>query len=227
MAEEHPGVIRVMVVDDDRIVREALSTYVERNDGMTVTAFGASGEEAINAARRGVDVVLMDVHMPGLGGLQATKLILERPDAPRVIMLTTFDEDEYLLAALAAGASGFLVKNIAPEALAQAIILAHAGGRILTGHASNRLAAELVPAVDQAAGHEASTLTEREREVLQALCEAASNAEIAQRLHLSQSTVKSYVSAVMLKLDCTSRLQTVVKAYELGLARPNRRAAHR
>ena len=217
------GQISVMIVDDDPIVRSALTTIIAGAEGMGVVATCADGAEAVTATRAGgVDVILMDVRMPTLDGLSAAKAILARPFAPRIVMLTTYDEDENLLAALSIGASGFLMKDTTAVSLINAVWLAHRGDQVLSGRSARRLADRYLPQEPKTIDN---PLGPREFEVLEALCRACSNAQIAATLHLSESTVKSYVSSIMTKLGTGSRLQTVVRAFELGMVSPPSRPA--
>jgi DNA-binding NarL/FixJ family response regulator len=220
------GLISVMIVDDDPIVRSALTTIIDGAEGMAVVSTCADGAEAVTATRAArsndIDVILMDVRMPNLDGLSAAKMILARPFAPRIVMLTTYDEDENLLAALSIGASGFLMKDTTAVSLINAVWLAHRGDQVLSGRSARRLADRYLP---QEPPFVDNPLGPREFEVLEALCRACSNAQIAATLHLSESTVKSYVSSIMTKLGTGSRLQTVVRAFELGMVSPPTRSA--
>jgi DNA-binding NarL/FixJ family response regulator len=216
--------LRVVIADDQALVRVGFRLILETEEGITVVAEAGDGEEAIRAVRRlRPDVVLMDVRMPGLDGLEATRRIMAGGDAPcRVIMLTTFDLDEYVYAALEAGASGFLLKDVSPEHLVLAVQMVAAGDALLAPSITRRLIERFVHR-DQAAAvapRELSALTVREREVLTLLARGLSNAELADHLHLSEATVKTHVARILSKLDLRDRVQAVVLAYETGLVQP-------
>lgn len=205
--------IRCIVVDDDAIVRSALASYVNSASDMELIATCSNGAEAIQAARANVvDVVLMDIRMPVLGGVEATRQIRKQHPTTHVLLLTSFDQDDSMIDALRAGAGGFLLKNEAPETILEAIRSVHSGSSVLTTEPLTRLVSERkkpkAPQLD---------LSPRESDVLALLCRAYSNAEIAAELVLSESTVKTHVSAVMNKLQVATRLQAVVRAYEMGL----------
>lgn len=217
--------LRVALVDDDLMVRTALAQYLAPAGDLEVVLSTGDAREAIALAEgAGVDLVLMDVHMAGLGGIEATALIKKvAPDLP-VLVLTTFDEDEHMLGALAAGASGFLLKDIAPRALIDSIRVAASGGRVLAPRPSQRLVERYVAAPAVEAGPAAPVtdlgLTNREIDVVREVCRASSNRQIAKALGLSESTVKSYLSTVMEKLGATSRLEVALRAFEAGLVSP-------
>jgi DNA-binding NarL/FixJ family response regulator len=208
----------VLVADDQELVRAGLRTILERRDGIEVLGEAADGREAVREARRlRPDVVLMDVRMPGLDGIAATR---ELEDSPcRVLMLTTFDLDEYVYDALRAGASGFLLKDAPPDRLVEAIHAVAGGDVLLAPSITRRLveryagarAAIPPPGIDE--------LTAREREVLVLIARGRSNAEIAAELVVSMPTVKTHVGRIFLKLGLRDRAQAVVAAYEAGLVR--------
>ena len=217
--------IRVFLADDQELVRAGLAMIVDSQDDLQVVGAAGDGESAVRAvigARP--DVVLMDVRMPVLDGIQAAARILAYPDPPKIVMLTTFDVDEHAFAALRAGASGFLLKNARAEEVVQAIRAVHRGDAVVAPSTTRRL-------LDQVAGSlpgphrpppEIARLTEREREVMLEVARGASNAEIAAHLFLSEATVKTHVGRLLTKLGLCDRVQVVVLAYESGLVRPER-----
>jgi len=215
--------IRVLVVDDQALVRAGFRMILAA-DGIDVVGEATNGAEAVDAVRRSrPDVVLMDIRMPELDGLEATRRILaEARTPPRVIMLTTFDLDHYVYAALTAGASGFLLKDVTPEHLVAAVRLVRTGDALLAPAITRRLVERFahrdggppVPHGDLAA------LTPRELEVLCLLAQGLSNAELAGRLHLSEATVKTHVARILAKLGLRDRVQAVVVAYRTGLVSP-------
>jgi NarL family two-component system response regulator LiaR len=205
--------IRVLVVDDHAVVREGLRTFLELQDGIEVAGEAADGEEAIEAAERlRPDVVLMDLVMPALDGLAAMRALRERVPGARVIVLTSFADDDKLLPALRAGAAGYLLKNAEPQELARAVRAANAGEALLDPHVAARL-------VDALAGEKEplDRLTPREREVLQLIGRGFSNKRIAQELRLSEKTVKTHVGHVLAKLGVDDRTQAAVFAVRAGL----------
>jgi DNA-binding NarL/FixJ family response regulator len=219
--------VRVVVVDDQALVRAGFRMILEAEDGFDVVGEAADGLQAVDlVARAAPDVVLMDVRMPNLDGVGATERILAtRGDAgPKVLILTTFDLDEYVFAALRAGASGFLLKDTPAEALVEAIRVVAAGEALLAPSVTKRVIEEFAaqapspPDVDV----DLSSLTEREREVLVLMARGLSNAEIAAELYLGETTVKTHVGRVLMKLHLRDRVQAVVLAYESGLVRPGR-----
>ncbi|MFJ7248105.1 response regulator [Kitasatospora sp. NPDC098652] len=220
VVEQQP--IRVVVADDQALVRIGFRLILE-SEGIEVVAEAEDGEQAVAAVRRNrPDVVLMDIRMPGLDGLEATRRILadRAADAPRIIMLTTFDLDHYVYAAMAAGASGFLLKDVTPEHLAAAVRLVRTGDALLAPAITRRLVERFArPAAPEAAAphRELATLTPRELEVMGLLARGLSNAELAGRLQLSEATVKTHVARILGKLGLRDRAQVVVAAYETGL----------
>jgi len=213
--------IRVMLVDDQRLVRSGFAMLVESQPDMHVVAEAADGLEAVEAlGRTQADVVLMDVRMPRLDGVEATRRIVAAdPGGPRVIVLTTFDLDEYAFAALQAGASGFLLKDALPEELLRAIRTVHAGDAVVAPSTTQRLIARYVRRGTAAelptAGVE--SLTEREREVWLAIARGLTNGEIAASLGISEATVKTHVGNVLGKTGMRDRVALVVLAYECGV----------
>ena len=216
--------IRVAVVDDQALVRRGFAMVLEHQDDIEVVAEAGNGREAIEATRlHRPDVVLMDIRMPEMDGLTATATILDEADWPlKVIILTTFDPDEYVYQALQAGASGFVLKDIPPEELAPAIRTVNGGGALLDPTITRRLIKRFARtlAVDTATSRRFETLTDREREVLTELARGANNAEISEALYIGGATVKSHVSSILTKLGLRDRAQAVVFAYESGLITP-------
>jgi DNA-binding NarL/FixJ family response regulator len=216
--------IRVVVTDDQEIVRAGFSALLETQPDITVVGTAADGAEAIQISReRRPDVVLMDVRMPGLDGIEATRrLAADGAAGPRILVLTTFDLDEYVYEALGAGASGFLLKDVPAERLFEAVRVVAAGEAMLAPNVTRRLISEfarlrprLGPRPDLL-----RELTPREAEVLRLIAEGLSNAEIAERLVVSEETIKTHVSRVLVKLGLRDRTQAVVMAYESGLVVP-------
>jgi DNA-binding NarL/FixJ family response regulator len=215
--------VRVVVADDQALVRTGFRMILTA-DGIDVVAEAATGAEAIDAVRRTrPDVVLMDIRMPVLDGLEATRRILATDaGGPRILMLTTFDVDEYVYAALAAGASGFLLKDVAPEQLTAAVRLVRSGDALLAPTITRRLVERFARGGQEtsAVHRDLASLTPREREVLQQLARGLSNAELAAAFHLSEATVKTHVARILGKLQLRDRVQAVVVAYETGLVAP-------
>ncbi|WP_405837642.1 response regulator [Streptomyces sp. NBC_01518] len=219
---------RVVVADDQALVRTGFRLILDAH-GIEVVAEATDGGEAVDAVRRTrPDVVLMDIRMPDMDGLEATRRILTdvgAVDAPRVVMLTTFDLDHYVYAALAAGASGFLLKDVTPEHLVAAVRTVRAGDALLAPAITRRLVERFARrAPETAALHrDLAALTPRELDVLRLLAQGLSNAELATGLHLSEATVKTHVSHILAKLSLRDRAQAVVVAYETGLVSPGAR----
>ncbi|MCY0947429.1 MULTISPECIES: response regulator [Streptomyces] len=211
----------VLVVDDQFLIRSGLAALLTAAVGYEVAGQAADGEEAVRLAERTrPDVVLMDVRMPGTDGIAATERILAGPEPgrPKVLILTTFDSDEYVFRSLRAGASGFLLKDTPPERLLAAISTVHAGDMLFSPRALRGLIDTYAAPVTRAPHAGLDTLTPREREVLGLVGAGLSNADIAGRLALSAATVKTHVHRCMSKLELSSRAQAVVMAYEFGLA---------
>jgi DNA-binding NarL/FixJ family response regulator len=217
-------VIRVVVVDDQAAVRAGFAALIAAEDQMQVAGEAGDGREAVNLVRRVLpQVVLMDIRMPRLDGLEATRLICADPSLgdTRVLVLTTFDLDEYVYAALRAGASGFLLKDAGPTELLQAIRIVAAGNALLAPSITKRLIAEFASRPDpRQPPAELGELTEREHEILRLVAAGLSNTDIARRLVISPLTAKTHVSRVLRKLGCRDRAQLVSLAYESGLVRP-------
>ncbi len=220
--------LRVFLVDDQALVRGGLRMVIDSQPDMTVAGEAGDGREALSALEvTTADVVLMDVRMPRLDGVGATRLLLERAreEAPRVIVLTTFDLDEYVFAALRAGASAFLLKDADPEELLAAIRAVVSGDAVVAPSATRRLLEHVVDALPGPGGgpdERVGDLTAREREVLLEVARGRSNAEIATELHMAEATVKTHAGRLLAKLSMRDRVQLVVFAYEAGLVRPGR-----
>ncbi|MDT7799283.1 MAG: hypothetical protein QOI78_2716 [Actinomycetota bacterium] len=212
--------IPVLVVDDEPMVCAHLRTILGSAGDIDVVAQAGDGAEAVEAVvRHRPRVVLMDLRMPGVDGLTAIERIAALPDPPAVVALTTFDADTYVIRALRAGAAGFLVKSTPPEDLIGLVRVAADGHTVLSPSAARRLVALSSDGRERGddARRRTSGLTDRERDVLACLGEGLSNADIAARLHLAEATVKSYVSRMLVKLDCTNRTQAGLLAHEAGL----------
>lgn len=215
--------IRVLVADDHHLVRTGFRVILESEDDIEVIGEASDGVQAVDlAATARPDVVLMDVEMPGLDGLEATRRVVAADAAPAVLILTTFDRDDYLFDALRAGASGFLLKNGTPEALIDAVRVVARGDALLAPEITRRVIATFSRpgTVARTDGRRLSELTPREHEVLVLLAGGASNAEIAAALSLGEATVKTHVSRVLTKLGLRDRTQAVVFAYEHGVVTP-------
>ena len=223
------GAPRVVIADDQALVRGGFSMILGAA-GIPVVAEAANGAEAVaEVLKHRPDVALLDIRMPEMDGLEATRRILAAPATRdcRVIILTTFDLDQYVYAALSAGASGFLLKDVSPEQLVAAVRLVRAGDALLAPSITRRLIARFAPpAADRHAVHgDLSELTPRELEVLRLLARGLSNAELAEELTLSEATVKTHVARILAKLQLRDRVQAVVLAYETGLAGPGQRGS--
>jgi DNA-binding NarL/FixJ family response regulator len=219
---------RVLLVDDQELIRMGFRMVADTQPDLSIVGEASNGIEAVEATRRlKPDVVLMDVRMPEMDGVQATRLIVESESSARIVILTTFDLDEYVYAALRAGASGFLLKDAPPNDLLSAIRAVASGDAVVAPSVTRRLLenyAHRLPVPDQSEsdGNERlEVLTSREREVLMEVARSLSNAEIAQRLVLSEATVKSHVGRILAKLELRDRVQIVVFAYETGLMTPS------
>ncbi|MFC5180826.1 response regulator [Actinomadura harenae] len=217
--------LRVAVCDDQTLVRAGFRVLIDTTPGLTVVGEAGTGEEAVELIRRErPDVALMDIQMPGMDGIEATRRLLAGPDPVpvRVLILTTFDLDRYVFAALRAGASGFLLKDTPPSDLLAAVRVVAGGEALLSPRVTRRLVAEFArrPAVAVEAAHRLDGVTGREREVLVEVARGLSNTEIAAELHMSVATAKSHVSRLLTKLAARDRAQLVIAAYESGLMTP-------
>ena len=223
--------IRVLIVDDQAMVRAGFRMIVEAEQDITVVGEASDGVDALElCARSKPDVVLMDVRMPRMDGIEAaSRLLAHRAvNTPRVLMLTTFDLDDYVYAALRAGVSGFMLKDAPAEQLVEAIRVIASGDALLAPSVTRRLIEEIGrrPGRDSvAAAPGLDTLTEREHEVLRLLARGLSNAEIAEQLYLGEATIKTHVGRVLMKLNLRDRVQAVVLAYESGLITPGESAS--
>jgi DNA-binding NarL/FixJ family response regulator len=219
------GRVRVMIVDDDELMRRGLAAVLSSDDRIEVVAEAGNGRIAVQRARHArPDVVLMDVRMPELDGIAATgELIAEAPGS-RVVILTTFEDDAYILGALRAGASGFLLKRSSPEDLTAAIHTVAAGDALLSPSVTKRVIDRMAsqPIVGEAARPELEELTPREREVLELIAQGLSNREIAEALTVEETTVKTHVKRVLMKTGARDRVHAVILAYEWGVVTPGR-----
>ncbi len=215
--------IRILLVDDQELVRAGFRMVLDAQSDMTVVGEAGDGLAAVETLRcTPADVVVMDVRMPRLDGIEATRRICQAGDRPRVLMLTTFDLDEYAFAALKAGASGFLLKDVPPEELLFGIRAVHSGDAVVAPSTTRRLIdrfAPMLPSGAESSDPNLSGLTSREREVLALIAQGLSNTEIGERLYVSEATVKTHVGRVLAKLGLRDRVQAVVFAYETGLVK--------
>ena len=219
--------LSVLIADDQALVRAGFRMILEIEPGFEVVGEAADGDEAVALTRElGPDVVLMDVRMPGTDGIAATARITATPGcASRVLMLTTFDMDQYVYDALRAGASGFLLKDTQPELLVSGIEAVHSGESLLAPSVTRRMIESFLDghrSVDPATSRRLDSLTQRERETLGLVARGLTNAEIAEELVISETTVKTHVGRVLMKLGLRDRVQAVILAYEHGLVHPTR-----
>jgi len=222
-------VISILLADDQPLLRRGFRMILEAEDGLTVAGEAGDGAEAVDLARRlRPDVVLMDIRMPGTDGIEATRQIAAAEPGVRVLVLTTFDLDEYAFGALRAGASGFLLKDVRPAELVAAVAAVASGDAVVSPRVTRRLLEEYAQQlpVDAAPAQsrypQLASLTEREREVLEVVAQGLSNTEIAAALYVSETTVKSHVGRILAKLGLRDRVQIVVLAYESGLVQPGK-----
>jgi DNA-binding NarL/FixJ family response regulator len=214
--------IKVLLCDDQALVRSGFRMILEAREDFDVIGEAENGREAIElAAITSPDVILMDVRMPGIDGVEATSTILAEGSTARVLILTTFDLDEYVVRAIRAGASGFLLKDVRPQQLVDAIRVVAAGDALLAPAITRRLLDRFADSLaDTPSAATLDELTEREREILQLVAQGLSNGEIAERLFVGESTVKTHVSSILRKLHLRDRVQAVIAAYDAGLVRP-------
>lgn len=213
--------IRVLVVDDQPLVRSGFRMVIEERPDLELVGEGTDGVQALELARElEPDVILMDVRMPNLDGVEATRRLVESGTQARVLVLTTFDLDEYVYAAIRAGASGFLLKDVEPADLVDAIRVVAAGNSLFGPAATERLVARFAQQPAPDAARSLDELTDREKEILALLATGLSNAELAERLFLSETTVKTHVSSILRKLRVRDRVQAVIAAYDAGLVSP-------
>jgi DNA-binding NarL/FixJ family response regulator len=217
-------VIRVLLADDEALIRTGIRLVLETADDIEIVAEAANGSEAVELVRRHrIDVALLDIRMPKLDGLAAAEQITRLVPHTRVVMLTTFGEDEYVARGLRAGAAGFLLKDTTPDGLIEAVRIAAAGEAILSPKITRHLIDRYVGPEDSRgdlARRRLEVLTERERDVLILIGDGSSNAEIAKSLLLSEGTAKAHVSRILTKLDCTNRVQAAILAHDAGLLPP-------
>jgi DNA-binding NarL/FixJ family response regulator len=215
--------VRVLLVDDQELVRTGFRMVLDAQEGIEVAGEAGDGRAALEVLRStSADVVLMDVRMPRMDGIEATRHICAMPDCPKVIILTTFDLDEYAFSALKAGAAGFLLKDAGPEQLIEAIHAVSSGDAVVAPSTTRRLIDQFVqhiPDEETVSDSALDTLTAREGEVLKLVARGLSNGEIAQQLYVSEATVKTHVGRILAKLGLRDRVQAVVFAYETGLIR--------
>lgn len=214
--------VSVLLADDQHLVRAGFRSLLKRDKGIVVAGEAATGDEAVRTARAlRPDVVLMDIRMPGLDGIEATRRIVADPQLPqcRVVILTTFETDEYVFAALAAGASGFLTKEVEPEGLRHAVRVVAAGEALLSPSVTRRVVTRFAhrPAPAPAGGDRLAVLTAREREIVRLVATGLSNEDIARTLVISPLTAKTHITRAIAKLGVRDRVQLVIVAYEEGL----------
>jgi DNA-binding NarL/FixJ family response regulator len=215
---QEPTAVRVLVVDDQQLIRDGIASLLSIRPGITVVGTAVNGRQAVEkAVQLQPDVVLMDVRMPELDGVEAVALLRGRAPQCRVVMLTTFDDEEYVVRALRAGASGYLLKDLPAEELAHAIRLAHSGVTQLDSSVVGRLAAALPHAAPDPAAVAAAILSPREIDILRLVARGRTNREIAAQLYLSEGTVKNHISRILSRLALRDRTQAALRARDLGL----------
>ena len=213
--------IKVMLVDDNEHTRSSYAMMLTLEPDLAVVAEASDGQEAIErAAEAQPDVILMDVRMPRMGGIEATRRITGWDTAPRVLVLTTYDLDEYAFNGLAAGASGFLLKDATPDQLTAAVRAVHDGDAVVTPRITRRMleSAQWLTRPEPTVNNDFAALTEREREIARAITEGLTNAEIAERFVLTSSTVKAHINRILRKLDARDRVEIVIRGHRAGLA---------
>jgi DNA-binding NarL/FixJ family response regulator len=222
MKQDPDSRLRLVLADDQRLVRAGLRRILESEPDLDVVAEATDGHEAVEAVtRHQPDVVLMDIRMPRLDGIAATKQLLRAHPGGRVLILTTYDQDEYVYDALRAGASGFMLKDAQPEQLIDAVRVIAAGAALLAPTVTKRLIAEFTARPSPLTEPRLDRLTPREREVFILLAQGLSNGEIAARLFLGEATIKTHLTAILAKTSCRDRVQAVVLAYQSGLVTPH------
>ncbi|SFJ69301.1 two component transcriptional regulator, LuxR family [Streptosporangium canum] len=213
--------IKVLLADDQALVRAGFRSLISRSKDLTVVGEAATGDEAVRLARATEpDVILMDIRMPGMDGIEATRRVLAERPATKVVILTTFDTDEHVFAALRAGASGFLTKEVAPAELRHAVAVVAAGEALLSPSVTRRVVQQFAHRPAPVSGDGLAVLTVREREVVRLVAEGLSNDQIAARLVISPLTAKTHVTRALMKLNVRDRAQLVILAYETGLVQP-------
>ncbi|QBJ95363.1 response regulator transcription factor [Rhodococcus sp. ABRD24] len=222
MDETAVAPIRVALVDDQQLVRAGFRMVIDSQPDLTVVVEASDGEQGLRElAATGADVVLMDVQMPHLDGIEATRRLTAHPDSPKVVVLTTFENDEYVMSAISAGASGFLLKDVPPEQLLDAIRTVHSGDAVIEARSTRKLLQHVGPLLSRSTPPTLpEELTPREVEVLEAMAHGLSNSEIAAKLVVSEATVKTHVGRVLSKTGSRDRVQAVVFAFQIGLVRP-------
>ncbi|TJZ81504.1 response regulator transcription factor [Rhodococcus oryzae] len=225
MSDATTGPIRIAIVDDQQLVRAGFRMVIDSQPDMSVEVEASDGEQALRElARVPVDVVLMDVQMPNLDGIEATRRLTALEHSPKVVVLTTFDNDEYVVAAISAGASGFLLKDAQPEDLLAALRTVYRGDAVIAARSTRRLLQHVGPMLAGASTVDRpqlpDDLTPREVEVLEAMAHGLSNTEIAEKFFVSEATVKTHVGRVLAKTGSRDRVQAVVFAYQTGLVQP-------
>jgi DNA-binding NarL/FixJ family response regulator len=213
--------IRVLVADDQPLIRSGFRMILDQREDIELVGEAEDGAQVLELAQeRHPDVILMDIRMPGMDGIEATRRLVDAGTPARILALTTFDLDEYVYASIQAGASGFLLKDVQPTELVDAIRVVAAGNALFSPTATQRLIDRFGAAHAAGPPPELGELTDREREVLILLARGCSNAELGERLYLSEATVKTHVSSVLRKLGVRDRVQAVIAAYESGLVQP-------
>lgn len=213
--------IKVLLADDQALVRAGFRSLISRSKELTVVGEAATGDEAVRLARSTEpDVILMDIRMPGMDGIEATRRVLAERPATKVVILTTFDTDEHVFAALRAGASGFLTKEVAPAELRHAVAVVAAGEALLSPSVTRRVVQQFAHRPAPVSGDGLAVLTVREREVVRLVAGGLSNDQIAARLVISPLTAKTHVTRALMKLNVRDRAQLVILAYETGLVQP-------